>query len=68
MTRKKTVGLAQTFAWPLAMGVLTLGALIVGLLGSGLLDVLAAIGLAAPTVFCVWKLSRAVVTGRRTGR
>jgi hypothetical protein len=41
-------GALRTFAWPLAIALVTLAALVLGLLGTGAADVVAAAALAVP--------------------
>jgi hypothetical protein len=66
MRPKGGYSLAQTFAWPLLLALLSLAALVAGLMGDGLFDVAAVIGLAVPTLLGVWKLVRALSPRRRT--
>lgn len=46
------------FAVPLLLALLSLGGLIVGLLGDGWEDILAWIGLAAPVAAAIWAWQR----------
>ena len=59
-SRRGRRSVAATFAWPLALAVLTISALVAGLLGEGWVDTAAVASLAAPTVYGAWKLARAL--------
>ena len=56
MTKRSASNLARTFGWPLALGVLTVAALVGGLLGEHAWDVVAVVALGVPTGLGVWKL------------
>ena len=51
-------GAAAIFAWPLLLALLSVGGLVVGLLGNGWEDMLAWIGLGIPTAAIPWAWSR----------
>ena len=47
------------WGWPILLGLVSLGGLVIGLLGDGWYDVAAGLAVAAPVVAIAWSLARA---------
>ena len=57
MSKRSGNSLARIFGWPLALGLLTIAALVGGLLGEHVWDAVAVVALCVPTGLAVWKLA-----------
>lgn len=48
--------LRRIYVWPAALALVTIAALVAGLVGTGSIDLWAVLGLSVPALLCVWAL------------